>query len=271
MDPPEPTTAAGRAGLRALLGQSHRALVGVDYDGTLAPIVPDPARAGPADGVPEALIAVAERFGTLAIITGRPVRDVLGFLRLDEVAGLAAVVVAGQYGLERFRDGRLDAPPPSPGVEQARRRLPELLAEAPAARLEDKGHALAVHTRGAADPAGLLAALRPSLAALADELGLTAEPGRFVLELRPPGMDKGEALRRLVAEQDARAVLFAGDDLGDLAAFAAVEELRRGGIPGVTVCSRSAEVTALQDRADLVVDGPAGVVQLLQGLSAASG
>lgn len=134
--------------------------------------------------------------------------------------------------------------------------------------LEDKGHALAVHTRQAADPAGALATLSPALRAVADELGLAAEPGRFVLELRPPGMDKGAALRRLVDESGAGAVLFAGDDLGDLAAFAAVEGLRARQIPGVTVCSRSAEATALADRADLVVDGPTGVVALLRALAA---
>ena len=264
---PEPSTAAGRSGLQAVLADPKRALVAVDYDGTLAPIVRDPGQARPAEGAVDALLAVAERVGTLAIVTGRPVSDVLGFLALDRVPGLAGLVVAGQYGLERFVDGRLETPPPAPGVAAARARLPALLAAAPEAWIEDKGHAVAVHTRGAADPAGLLATLGPALRKLADELDLAAEPGRFVLELRPPGIDKGAALRRLVREYDARAVLFAGDDLGDLAGYAAVEELRADGIAGVTVCSRSAEVTALQERADLVVDGPAGVVALLRGLA----
>lgn len=252
-----------------MVADPAHALVAVDYDGTLAPIVPDPAAAWPADGAVDALVALAARVGTLAIVTGRPVRDVLGFLHLDRVAGLTGVVVAGQYGLERFLDGRLEAPIEAPAVATARQRLPALLAGTPEARLEDKGHALAIHTRRSADPAGLLAALAPGLRALAEELGLAAEPGRFVLELRPPGMDKGTALRRLVAEYGARAVLFAGDDLGDLTAFDAVEGLRDQRIPGVTVCSRSAEVTELQDRADLVVDGPTGVVELLRSLAIA--
>ena len=58
--------------------------------------------------------------------------------------------------------------------------------------------------------------------------------------------------------------LFAGDDLGDLAAFDAVDA---SGLPGVTVGSASVEVTALTDRADVVVDGPAGVVSLLDHLA----
>lgn len=265
---PEPASRAGRAGWDAIVVDPKRSLIAVDYDGTLAPIVPDPSKAQPAAGAVEALIALAERVGTLAIVTGRPVRDVLGFLHLESTPGLAGVVVAGHYGLERFIGGQLEAPPPEPGVAQARRRLPGLLADSPDARLEDKGHALAVHTRGAPDPAGLLAQLTPALRQLADEVGLAAEPGRFVLELRPPGMDKGAALRRLVTEYAAQAVLFAGDDLGDLAAYAAVEALRADGVPGVTVCSRSAEVTVLAQRADLVVDGPDGVVALLRELSA---
>lgn len=82
-------------------------------------------------------------------------------------------------------------------------------------------------------------------------------------------MDKGQALRRLVEEQGSRSVMFTGDDLGDLAAFDEVARLRGEGIAGLLVCSGSDEVTALADRADLVVDGPAGVAQLLDDLVAA--
>jgi trehalose 6-phosphate phosphatase len=75
------------------------------------------------------------------------------------------------------------------------------------------------------------------------------------------------ALEEYVRESGAGAVLYAGDDLGDLAAFAAVEKLRSDGLPGVLVCSGSTEVTELAERADLVVDGPAGVVDLLNALA----
>jgi trehalose 6-phosphate phosphatase len=90
----------------------------------------------------------------------------------------------------------------------------------------------------------------------------------MVLELRPPGMDKGVALLDYLRETGAESVLYAGDDLGDLPAFAAVEKLRSDGVPGLLVCSGSSEVTELQERADLVVDGPAGVVDLLSALAA---
>jgi trehalose 6-phosphate phosphatase len=135
--------------------------------------------------------------------------------------------------------------------------------------VEDKGSAVAVHTRRTTDPVAALAALTEPLAGLAAETGLVVEPGRMVIELRAPGMDKGAALTALVAERKAGAVLFAGDDLGDLAAFGAVRALRGGGHPGVTVCSASGEVSALAAEADLVVDGPGGVAALLGSLARA--
>ncbi|MGC5412209.1 trehalose-phosphatase, partial [Streptomyces sp. DT225] len=129
---------------------------------------------------------------------------------------------------------------------------------------EDKGRALAVHTRRAADPQAAFDALRGPLGELAALHGLIVEPGRLVLELRPPGMDKGVALTEYVREIGATSVLYAGDDLGDLAAFAAVEKLRTDEadpVPGLLVCSGSAEVPELADRADLALPGPAAVVE----------
>jgi trehalose 6-phosphate phosphatase len=91
-----------------------------------------------------------------------------------------------------------------------------------------------------------------------------------VLELRPPGHDKGRALRSLA--EGAAAVLFAGDDLGDLAAFDEVDHLRDRGIGGLLVCSDSEEAPEeLRTRADLVVPGPSGVVHLLAELTAELG
>jgi trehalose 6-phosphate phosphatase len=265
---PHPSTAAGRGGLAALRTGPAGGLIGLDYDGTLAPIVTDPGKAQPGDGAREALRSAAGTFGTVAIVTGRPATDAA---RLGDATGVPGLLVLGHYGLQRWSGGRLETPEPVPGVAAARHRLPGLLAGAPSGvTVEDKKHSLAVHTRQAADPTRALDALREPLGALAGEAGLELAPGRFVLELRPPGTDKGGALRSLVAERGARAVLYAGDDLGDLPAYAAVEDLRRTGIPGVTVCAASAEVDELARRADLVVDGPAGVVALLLALCEAA-
>jgi trehalose 6-phosphate phosphatase len=80
-------------------------------------------------------------------------------------------------------------------------------------------------------------------------------------------VDKGTAITALAAERDPAAVLFAGDDLGDIPAFEAVRALRATGRAGVAVCSASGEVTALADHADLVAEGPAGITALLVRLA----
>ncbi len=267
MSVPEPVTPEGRAGLAAIRHDPGRALIALDFDGTLSPIVdqPEAARAHPA-AVP-ALRRVAAVVGTLAVITGRPAGDAAERGGFVAVPGL---IVLGHYGLERWADGTLDSPAEEPGVAAARAELPGLLAGADATdgtRAEYKGHALAVHTRQAPDPQATLDRLRAPLTELAARHGLTVEPGRMVLELRPRGMDKGQALKALLAQRQSRAVMYVGDDLGDLAAFGAVRALRATGIPGLTVCSGSAEVSALAAEADLVVDGPDGVVALLSSLA----
>jgi trehalose 6-phosphate phosphatase len=260
-------TAVGQAGLDAILADPAHALIASDFDGTLSPIVADPAAAFAAPGAASALGRLAAAAGTVAIITGRPAAEAVALGGFAEVDGL---IVLGHYGAERWQAGVLTAAPATDGVAVARRALPGVLAAAGAdggTRVEDKGSALAVHTRRAADPEAELGRLREPLTALAADTGLALEPGRLVLELRPMGSDKGTALRSLTAERGARAVLFCGDDLGDLAAFAAVSELRAEGIPGCAVCSGSTETPRVAEAADLIVDGPPGVVNLLSALA----
>lgn len=106
---------------------------------------------------------------------------------------MPGLVILGHYGFERWENGRISAPPPPPGVPRAEAELQLLLDDLglDGVRIEDKGRAVAVHTRRSPDPEGALAALREPLARVADKHGLVVEPGRMVLELRPPGMDKG--------------------------------------------------------------------------------
>ncbi|MEU5028865.1 trehalose-phosphatase [Streptomyces milbemycinicus] len=273
---PAPTTAAGRDGLAAILERPGEAVAAFDFDGTLADIVPDPDQARAHPGAAPALSRLAPGLRSVAVITGRPAALAVEYGGFAEAAGLDHLVVLGHYGAERWdaADRQITAPPPHPGVAAAQAELPGVTAAvggAVGATVEEKGRAVAVHTRRAADPQGAFEALREPLRRLAERHGLIVEPGRLVLELRPPGMDKGVALTEYVRETGATAVLYAGDDLGDLAAFAAVERLRSQGVPGVLVCSGSTEVTELAQRADLVVDGPAGVVDLLTALAQAIG
>jgi trehalose 6-phosphate phosphatase len=266
--PPRAATPEGQAGLDALLSRPHQALIGTDFDGTLAPIVADPGAARALPGTVPVLTRLARMVGTLAVITGRPAAQAVAFGGLDAVPG---VIVLGHYGWQRWQDGELTGPGSPPAVQAARQVLPGLLREAGAPDgtwVEDKGHALAVHTRRAAAPEPALRLVREPLADLAARLGLAAEPGRLVIELRPPGVDKGTALTGLVAERAAQSVLFCGDDVGDLPAFAAVHALRARGIPGCAVASASAESPQVAASADLVVDGPEGIVALLAALAA---
>lgn len=258
-----PATAGGREGLAALLRAPGQALIALDFDGTLAPIVADPAEARALPEAVAALRSLAPLVGTLAVITGRPAPVAVEYGSLDTVPG---IVVLGHYGRQRWHDGVLTAPPPAPGLGTARERVPALLAAAgapPGTWVEDKEDAVAVHTRRTADPAAALDLIRLPLIDLAERTGLVAEPGRLVIELRPAGADKGQALADLVRERTPSALMFCGDDLGDRPAFQAIARLRAAGRPGIAVCSASAEVSELSGEADLVVDGPQGVAALL--------
>lgn len=268
---PTPATEAGRAGLAALLAGPSTALLAMDFDGTLSPIVPDPDRAKVRPDIPPALARLSGLGVRVAVVTGRPADFPV---ERGGLAGVPGLVVLGHYGAQRWEGGVLSGPAAHEGVAQVRRRLPALLADVPAPQgtyVEDKGHAVAVHTRRTAEPAAAFDALRGPVSELAEEAGLVVEPGRYVLELRPAGGDKGVALRGLVKETAPPVVVFVGDDLGDLPAFAEVARLRDSGTPGLLVCSGSTEVSAVAELADLVVDGPEGVAGFLLALAEAAG
>ena len=253
------------ADLRPLLAG---ALIATDFDGTLAPIVDDPDDSRPVADAVAVLTALAERGAHVGVLTGRDAATVLRLGGFDAVPG---IVVEGLYGLEQWRDGELSTPETPEAIATLRRQLPELLTSERAGEgvwIEDKRLSLVLHTRPAADPDAEHARLRGPAERLAAQLGLDLHPGRNVLEFRLPGHDKGDALRRLIECTEPSAVLYAGDDVGDLPAFAALERLRRSGTPAWGIAAVSdespAELTAM---ADLTVDGPDGVVTLLRALA----
>jgi trehalose 6-phosphate phosphatase len=272
-------TPQGQERYDALLAAAPHVLVGLDFDGTLSPIVDDPARAViHADG-PRVLGALAARVRAVVVVTGRPARQVVELGDLDRLADSlpagARLEVMGQYGNERWDavSREFTSPEPPAGLQAFRDELPGLLARenADGAYVEEKGLAVAVHTRRLQDPGAAFARLEEALADAAERHGLSLEPGRMALEVRAPGMHKGIALEAAVEEHGARGVLFAGDDLGDLEAFEAVRGLRDRGMPAVLVCSGSEEQEALAELADVVVDGPAGVLALLDRFAAQAG
>ncbi|HSM37589.1 MAG TPA: trehalose-phosphatase [Longimicrobiales bacterium] len=191
-----------------------RPLLLLDYDGTLAPIVDDPAAATPHPSVPDLLSDLASRH-PLVVVTGRS---------LDDLARLlpAEVDAVGLHGAQVGRLGgaiRLQMP------ASAREALRALRGSAPSIdglRLEEKGPTFALHYRGATEPDAVEAALRAWVA----EAPPTLEPvwGKMVLELRPAGVDKGRVARELAARHADRAPVYIGDDTTDEDAFRALAD-----------------------------------------------
>lgn len=257
--------------MKAIMEGPRDTLIGVDFDGTLAPIINDPEQAYAHPDAVAALARLGSLVGTVAVITGRPAETAVRLGRFAEVPGLESMIVLGQYGVERWdaRSGEFSIPPEPEAVAAVAEELPELFERLglTGLRVEHKGRAIGVHTRELDHSAAAMEQLSAPLEEIAARHGLLIEPGKNVLEIRAPGIDKGEALTDLVAERGARQVIFAGDDLGDLPAFRAVERLRTEGLTGLLVCSASHEEDALTSMADLIVDGPEGVAQWLTRLA----
>ena len=249
------------------------AVVGLDFDGTLAPIVDDPTRVRIHPEAADALIDLADAVGTVAIVTGRPARQVLALGALDELGDILAsrgrrLEIFGQYGAEHWDSTHrvIRTPLPPSGLATLERELPRLLREAGAsdAYVEDKGLGVAVHTRRLADPVSAFDRLLPELRELAERHHLVVEPGRAVIEVRSGGVDKGRVIKELLAATAAPAVLFVGDDLGDIEALQAVTDAVDRGLAGIRACVSNPEVSQLLSLADVVLDGPDGVISFLR-------
>jgi len=247
----------------AVVAAAHGALIGLDYDGTLAPIVADPREAAIHPEMPGILERLCEIAQTVAIVTGRPARQAVALGRFDAIADACPnLMILGQYGNETWSstDRRVVSPTPPHGVSGFLLELPATLRQLEMDPwIEEKGIAVAVHTRRLPDPADAYRRLLPALANLARRHDLVIEPGRFVIEARARGMDKGIALRKLVNETSPSAVVFAGDDLGDLQAFSELADLRAEGLPTLQICSGSPEEPRIAEAADVILDGPDGV------------
>jgi trehalose 6-phosphate phosphatase len=196
----------------------------LDFDGTLVELAetPDAIR------IPAELPALIARLslrleGRVAIVSGRSLGD------LQRHVGELPVAFAGSHGVEIRIGGEVERSRLPAGLSPARETLARFAAEDPRLLVEDKPGAVALHFRGAPDR-------EADSAALADELavrhGLRVQAGNMVVELMPPGVDKGKALERLMAEPPFAGARpwFMGDDLTDEHAFAAAARAGGGGI-----------------------------------------
>jgi trehalose 6-phosphate phosphatase len=251
---------------RELSTPLERTAICLDYDGTVAPIVPDPEAAEPLDGLVELLGRLARRAAAVALVSGRPAEF------LAARASAPGLRFYGQYGLEEIHDGELVVDPEVAAIEpEVRTALEEVRADRAVresgAYVEDKGIAIGLHLRRVADPERWSDAIAATAERVARRHGLEVQPGRLVWELRPAiHRDKGDAVRRVLAEVRPAGLLVAGDDLGDLPAFAAAAAAE--GVDAVRVAVRSAEAPPrLLAEADVVVDGPEGLRDLLGKLA----
>ncbi|HEX4220654.1 MAG TPA: trehalose-phosphatase [Acidimicrobiales bacterium] len=234
-----------------------------DFDGTLAPIVTDPATAEPLPGTRETLADLGRKFLTVAVISGRPA----SFL-VDQLGGLAGVLLVGSYGSEwAGADGIVTT---DPTVDQWRSVVAEAgarlaLVVPPGVLVEDKALSLTLHWRRApeAESSVINAAATES-----ERFGLVCHRGRQAVELRPPvPIDKGSVVERLA--RGARCACYLGDDLGDLPAFAALDRLAaEAGTTVVKVAAGDRECPPeVEASADVIVEGPPGALRLLEWLA----
>jgi trehalose 6-phosphate phosphatase len=226
------------------------AAVILDVDGTLAPIVERPEDAEVPEETREELRRIADRYGLVACVTGRPAEEARRLVGLDELE------YVGVHGLES-----------DPEALEWRPALEEFLGRvAWPWNTENKGGVtLAFHYRLAEDPEEA-ERRADEVAQEAEAAGLVPHRGKKVLEVRPPvEIDKGTAVRRLLADRPYTRAMYAGDDTTDLDAFRGLEEAGLDVALKVSVASPEMN-PALLTRADLVVDGPGELRALLRTL-----
>ena len=242
------------------------ALVALDFDGTLAPISPHPGDARPVPGARQVLRDLLATGATVAVITGR---DVASLLAVSGFAGVPGLIIYGTHGAERWQAGELRRPTPPPGLNELRHALPALLEQAcgdPAVWIEDKELSLVIHARLTGEPERVLSSLHAPVTEAAAAAGLGVRPGREVLEICIPGLDKGTAIRELISD-GTTAVCYAGDDVGDLHAVAEVRAwARRTGRPALVVGVGPGGHGPVAELADVTVPDPPGAVAVLRQL-----
>ena len=195
----------------------------LDFDGTLAPIVDDPDAAAMSEVMRAAVMEAHSALGgALALVSGRGVDDLASRAPDD-------IVLVGNHGRRALNlGGGADWPEASPAPDGLADVLEGLATDGVV--FERKGAVFALHyravpDRGAALEAGVIAALPD---------GYRMEHGKCVVEAKPEGASKGEAVRRLMemAPFRGRRPVMIGDDTTDEAGFEAAQEL--GGL-GVKV------------------------------------
>lgn len=245
-------------GLWASLGGRSVVLM-LDFDGTLAPFVPDPDEARPYPGVRAVLDELADLGCRLVFVTGRDCRRLPGFLGLAHPPE-----VWGSHGGERLLpDGTVQALHLSPSRARGLEWVAEQTARAGYAdALERKPGGLAFHVRGLPreERRPTLMAVRSDWGPVALEHGLKLRDFDGGVELRVPDVHKGQAVAAVLREAGAGAAAFyLGDDDTDEDAFAAI----RGRGAGILV-----RAEARDSRAAYLLRPPGELLEFLGRIAA---
>lgn len=249
--PGAPAQLQGHAGLPALIDGWA---VFLDVDGTLLDIAPRPDAIVVPEGLPHDLrLLSAQLGGALALVSGRSLA-LLKRLFPDLPCSLA-----GLHGAEiEFPDGTSFTMPRSPEMDDAVRALVVAASQWPGVVVEDKGAAFAAHYRLAPRFAVVV---EEEVNSIAERLGdkVAVQRGKSVVEIRPSGHDKGQALKALMTGPPfvGRRPLAMGDDLTDEAMFEAAN-----GLDGLSVRVGSPRATL----ARLAVSSPADVRSWIRSL-----
>ncbi len=248
-----------------------RTAVLLDIDGTLAPIVNIASDATVPEPTRKLLIEVSRRYGVVACVSGRRASEARAMVSIGTISYL------GSHGAEILRAGWTEAVL-DPSLEDWARRIQDFGREADSSdlrrrrvRLEDKGAIVAFHWRGAPDEEAARSAI-DAVATRAEAAGLRTHWGRKVLEVRPPvRIDKGAGIATLLADVDVDSALYVGDDMTDIDAFRMLTQLSEEGklerVLRVGVRSEDGP-REIAEEADVVVEGTAGVHELLRMLIA---
>ncbi len=201
----------------------------LDFDGTLVDIAARHDAVIVDASLPALIAALAERLdGRVAVVSGRSAGEILSYLgNADPNPPFA---VAGSHGLElRWSDGRHETPARPQGLDDMLVAFRTLADGHTGIVVEEKPFGAALHYRQAPDAGAACEAAAEEIA-LRD--GFAIQHGKMVVELRARGADKGDAVRRFLAEQPMQGTrpIFIGDDLTDEAGFAAAEALGGWGI-----------------------------------------
>ncbi len=216
------------------LTAAGRILLCLDYDGTLSPIVRDPAAARISASTRKLLqrLSASDRI-TVAVISGRQLEDV------RRLVGLPDLIYAGNHGLE-IRGPSVTylnpvAAKSRPALRALARKLIRELTSYPGAQIEDKGLTLSIHYRRVrpTDRDRVKEAIFRAAAPYRSGRALRLGEGKMVIEIRPPtSWNKGNAVR-LLQRKNSRGgdllTVYLGDDRTDEDAFRAV------GREGITV------------------------------------